>query len=457
MSWQREFSREYSVQYCENIWKCFLKEGLDGVIPGGLDIFLFPDNKNIVCYCDEKEIKNVCNALVKVVFDKKLYEELTNIFFQVADDYLNYSKDVFEKDPSGFSKTELIKYYLGYQKRMIDFTVGVWHFHKANDSFGEVANLLFEKLVGVNNEKRGVYLNVLFSPEKENFVSALRKRAVKIDKNNRDEVRKLLKECEWMPCLDLHNKPWDEKDLLGFIGHINTDEEIGMSYEEAIKELNLNDEDKFVFDRMRYLAYMKDMRDYYRRRTIFFIRPLFLEMAKRVGVRIEELAYLTEDEIIESLNGKNVDLDLVNKRMNGFMMFADNGKTVCIVDDIEKVAKEMFNFELNVKDVNELRGLGASKGMAKGKVKIVRGVGDLNDVLYGDIMIAITTHPDFLPAMERAAAIVTEEGGLTCHAAIVSRELGIPCIVGVRDAAKVFKSEDEVEVDANKGRVRKIE
>ena len=74
----------------------------------------------------------------------------------------------------------------------------------------------------------------------------------------------------------------------------------------------------------------------------------------------------------------------------------------------------------------------------------------------GDIMVAHSTFPSLVPAMKKAAAIVTEDGGITCHAAIVSRELGIPCIIGTKIATKVFKDGDLVEVDADKGVVRKV-
>ena len=66
------------------------------------------------------------------------------------------------------------------------------------------------------------------------------------------------------------------------------------------------------------------------------------------------------------------------------------------------------------------------------------------------------TRPDFMPLMRKAKAVITDEGGITCHAAIVSRELGIPCIIGTKIATKVLKDGDMVEVDANKGIVRKI-
>jgi len=83
-------------------------------------------------------------------------------------------------------------------------------------------------------------------------------------------------------------------------------------------------------------------------------------------------------------------------------------------------------------------------------------VKDNHKVNQGDIMIAHATSVDSLPPMKRAAAFVTEIGGLTCHAAVVSREFGVPCIVSLKNATKNFKDGDLVEVNATKGTVKKL-
>jgi pyruvate,water dikinase len=100
-----------------------------------------------------------------------------------------------------------------------------------------------------------------------------------------------------------------------------------------------------------------------------------------------------------------------------------------------------------------LEGHGASPGVAAGLVKIVHDAKDLAKIQKGDILVTKMTNPDFVVAMEKSAAIVTDEGGITCHAAIVSRELGIPCIVGTKDATKIIKEGDEITVDATHGKV----
>lgn len=99
------------------------------------------------------------------------------------------------------------------------------------------------------------------------------------------------------------------------------------------------------------------------------------------------------------------------------------------------------------------KGLGASPGMAAGTVKIINTTDELDKVQEGDILVTVMTTPDMVPAMKRANGIITDEGGVTCHAAIVSRELGIPCVVGTGDATSILPENSQVTLDGNKGMV----
>jgi len=98
-----------------------------------------------------------------------------------------------------------------------------------------------------------------------------------------------------------------------------------------------------------------------------------------------------------------------------------------------------------------VRGLAASPGIAAGEVIIIRDLDEIASVKEGDILITGMTNPDMVPAMRKAAAVVTDEGGRTCHAAIVSRELGIPCIVGSKNGTEVLSDGMTVTVDATRG------
>lgn len=97
------------------------------------------------------------------------------------------------------------------------------------------------------------------------------------------------------------------------------------------------------------------------------------------------------------------------------------------------------------------RGLAASPGIAAGKVIIVKDIDEIARVKDGDILVTGMTNPDMVPAMRKATAVVTDEGGRTCHAAIVSRELGIPCIVGSKNGTEVLSDGMLVTVDATRG------
>ena len=100
-----------------------------------------------------------------------------------------------------------------------------------------------------------------------------------------------------------------------------------------------------------------------------------------------------------------------------------------------------------------VRGLGASPGMASGTVKIILDIDELDKIKDGDIMVTTMTTPDMVPAMRRASGIVTDEGGVTCHASIISRELGIPCVVGTGDATAKLEENTGVTLDGKKGLV----
>jgi pyruvate,water dikinase len=124
----------------------------------------------------------------------------------------------------------------------------------------------------------------------------------------------------------------------------------------------------------------------------------------------------------------------------------------CYTGEIYNYLKKIFKEDNN--NVKEFKGFIASKGFVKGKAKIVLNREDFNKIKKGDILVASMTTPDMLPLMKKASAFITDEGGITCHAAIVSREMKKPCIIGTKIATSVLKDGNLVEVDANKGIIK---
>ncbi|MFC1598204.1 PEP-utilizing enzyme [Patescibacteria group bacterium] len=128
-----------------------------------------------------------------------------------------------------------------------------------------------------------------------------------------------------------------------------------------------------------------------------------------------------------------------------------------LVDDPADVAKciEMLDGIFR-KSADLIRGNVAHKGVVKGVVKIINRQDEFTKFEQGDILVSAMTRPELMPVIHKAAGIITDEGGITCHAALVARELKIPCIIGTQNATLVLQDGDRVELNADKGAIRKI-
>ncbi|WP_017981111.1 phosphoenolpyruvate synthase [Methanocaldococcus villosus] len=166
---------------------------------------------------------------------------------------------------------------------------------------------------------------------------------------------------------------------------------------------------------------------------------------------MKEKQVLTDDEIVEL-----TEMGIKIEKHYGMPMdveWAYEGKKCYMLQarPITTLGKRKKKVSEEVEGKILLKGIGASPGIASGRVKIVMDIEEIDKVEEGDILVTKMTTPDMVPAMKKAAAIVTDEGGLTCHAAIVSRELGVPCVVGTKYATKILKDGMLVTVDGEKG------
>ena len=104
-----------------------------------------------------------------------------------------------------------------------------------------------------------------------------------------------------------------------------------------------------------------------------------------------------------------------------------------------------------------LKGIAASQGLAKGHAKIILPNDNFSDFKEGDILVTTITDPTMVPAMIKASAIITDIGGITSHPAILSREMGIPCVVNTKKATQVIKNNSRLLVDGDKGEVYELD
>lgn len=189
------------------------------------------------------------------------------------------------------------------------------------------------------------------------------------------------------------------------------------------------------------------------------IDPLLIEIAKRLKVKRSELIMCRGEEIVQFLKGglpEGLRKELREREKDYALVLTDGKIRVYSGRLFERYQKWQLKAQRILETIRTLKGQGASMGRAVGRVKVLLDASEMGKVKKGDILVAPATYPALVPAMERAAAIITNEGGLLSHAAIVSRELGIPCIVGAKIATKVLKDGDLVEADANRGIVKKL-
>jgi phosphohistidine swiveling domain-containing protein len=233
-----------------------------------------------------------------------------------------------------------------------------------------------------------------------------------------------------------------------------------------INKLRLSAEEKHWFDIAAEIVWLKGYRKDCYFHGFYVLDLLLAEMGRRTGLSLMQAKYLLPNELPKILKGADY-ADTANQRIKFSVMYSKtlpgknlnwSGKGIKIFVGSKAKAflrKQKFEKIVIIK-TDTLTGTCACPGFASGAIKIINVPDEMGKMNQGDIMLSHTTFPALVPAMKKAAAIITEDGGITCHAAIVARELQTPCVVGCKNAVAILKDGDRVEVDANKGIVKKL-
>ena len=176
----------------------------------------------------------------------------------------------------------------------------------------------------------------------------------------------------------------------------------------------------------------------------------------KTGIPKRQLEYLNHDEISLLIEGKMSGKVLKERYEKGIMIHVTRKGYTLFVGKDAIAKKQECEKKMMVDHSEELKGQIACKGIVRGRVRIIAAREDFAKFKEGEVLVAGMTRPEHVPLMKKAVAIITNEGGVTCHAAIVSRELGKPCIIGTKVATEVLRNGEMVEVDAEKGKIRKV-
>ncbi|MFA5954805.1 MAG: PEP-utilizing enzyme [Patescibacteria group bacterium] len=204
------------------------------------------------------------------------------------------------------------------------------------------------------------------------------------------------------------------------------------------------------------IARMHDQRKEIQMRSLFLMDEIRRKVARTYSLKMADLVWLKPNELRRVIRTGKIPKRTVIDRKSGYLVVMNGSKK------LEKTGKQALRFidnKLKLKNNNltSVKGAPASAGIATGRAFVTEDPRRAIKFLKkGDILVTPMTTPDFVPAMKKAVAVVTNEGGVTVHAAIISRELRIPCVTGTEIATAVFKTGDRIEVNGNTGVVRKI-
>lgn len=400
---------------------------------------------------------------------------------------LNYPKSKLAK----LSNKKLISYIKEVSQKFEDLygsaTIApLIGYQDDNPIYNKMNSILKSKLKN-NNEKFAEYLVVLTESPKRlkthnleleilKIAKAAKKRGLKSKKeiigNYRSKLEKIENDYKSLS-FDFCNKAdWDlnylsksvadslKKDINQKINKIeNYEEDVSLNFKKVCQKLKLNKKEKKIFELIRTLSYYKWAREFEFQAAIYNLKLAQDELARRSNLSTLESKYIFADEL-EKLSEKPKELKkMAQERYKNFLIIIkkDRSQKFYVGEEAKIKFKRLeFSKKEPNKNVREIKGTPAQLGIVRGTVKIINIVKDLKKIKKGDILVSVATNPDLMPGIKKAAAIVSDEGGVTCHAAIVSRELGIPCVIGTKIATKVLKDGDKVEVDATKGIVKKI-
>lgn len=208
--------------------------------------------------------------------------------------------------------------------------------------------------------------------------------------------------------------------------------------------------DKSVLvDIFQFIIYYRTHRTDTMNRAQYLAVPILKAKANTLGL---SYAQFLECDAQEVLANKIPDILILDERIKDCSVLMDEGTVHCLHGEESNKIKAFFKEEIEL--TKQVKGTIACKGNVTGNVRLISNANDFSKVQEGDVIVTSMTTPEMVPIMKLASAFVTDEGGVTCHAAIVAREMKKPCVIGTKFATKVFKDGDIVEVDAEKGIVR---
>ena len=418
---------------------------------------------------DDKRISDLIHdKIVKHGFFPKLYAGA----MAQSKRLLSFSRGLKAMDYSGCSNKKLAALYLEFCRRFMEMRIYSSLPTALEHGTSRWTMLLKEVLgrkVKAEKEANNVF-STLTTPEKISYVKGFELEIAKVGvkrsagKDIKKDARALADRYAWIN-YTFEGVPITEKDVLRDIGERGkTDfgaiiaandsrlKRLKMDKSDMIRRYGLTKREVSLFKIGADIVFLKFYRKGVFAESYHDVEFLLEEIAKRIGCSRKQAVNMLPGEVLAALELGSFHGGLIDERMKDSLLFHRSGQTYALSKDI-RLDKHIISVE---KAGEAIRGQTAYPGKVAGRVKIINIAEDMKGFKEGEILVSRSTNPSLVSAMAKAAAIVTDLGGLTCHAAIVAREMGKPCVVGTGNATKALKDGDMVKVDADKGVVRKV-
>ncbi|MFA6227012.1 MAG: PEP-utilizing enzyme [Candidatus Paceibacterota bacterium] len=444
-----------------------------GDIYGEGEIFCYFDGSVITTYMPKKQLDKF-KEIGEKYLDEKYFNKYKSKYRVAAKKWWNWVRKIESVDFSRYTNGQIIKDYNSFIDHAKD---SIAYFGSTRTEFTYKAEQRLEEIIRkyFNNDWPRVF-GILSTPlslddiqrEYLDWLSILSK------KHDDSILLKHLSKYPWLvfgqyddkrTLKFLENRKKSEKNTyrLEYSKLKEDKEKLRRGQENIYRKIGSeSDEVKYLSDFLQYQSIERMNIKSYWAGSYYLSRHLLNEVSKRINISLSDmLDFVTPPETIELLNGThrgNIKSIIVDRKESYAIIISDNKLRVVGADEANNLFKEKIKKIINID--NTIKGQIAMLGKATGKVrKVIAGDLDMlqksiKDFKEGEILVTSMTQPNMMAIARKAAAIIADEGGITSHAAIISRELKIPCIVGCLHSMQVLKDGDLVEVDADKGVVR---
>lgn len=456
-------------------------EEMKEVLGVGFNYMLMVSRQEATTYYVKKtELNKLLKILkIKLLSDKIGERSLAQTGFRRFQQVIDYLKFISQQNLQHHANKQLASYFKNYFKNQLKSLPFLLLPTFVDDIFVEEMSRYLEKILKISPGGKAKrifdYLNVLTALEGESYATKAERElleiALQLSKEKPAAIYKKVlcytKKWEWLP-IQAEEEPYDVNFFVSELQKLSVSPakiKIRLSVlnrqaktnkikkAQLLKKIKIDQAHRRLINVFQQWVSLKDFRRAIISQERLYSRSLYAEIGKRLNLTGREVRFLSPDELTSALNQKSKlpSKKELHQRMKNMVLFRQKKRIELFTS---KEANKIIQQELpvlKIKGQKILKGISVSPGKAVGKAKIVLGARDIHKIRRKDILVAMQTTPDLLSAMNKSAAIITDEGGFLCHAAIVSRELKLPCIVGTKIATKVLKDGDLVEVDADNG------